>query len=124
MTPSTRPPLRGEIWFVNLPTDPPDKSARPVIVVSLDERNRHPRAATVLVVPLTTTLRESVTHIRLPPGETGLSEMSAAMAEDISVVRRISLIPSRYPLRRLSNTRICEIAARVTLAMGCSNFGQ
>ena len=45
-------PHQGEIWFVRIPTDPPDKNARPVIVVSLDARNQHPRASTVLVVPL------------------------------------------------------------------------
>ena len=50
-------PHQGEIWFVRIPTDPPDKNARPVIVVSLDARNQHPRASTVLVVPLSTTLQ-------------------------------------------------------------------
>jgi mRNA-degrading endonuclease toxin of MazEF toxin-antitoxin module len=50
-----RSPLRGEIWFVKLPTDPPEKNPRPLVVVSRDERNKHEKANTVMVVPLTTT---------------------------------------------------------------------
>jgi hypothetical protein len=67
-------PKRGEIWFVKFPSDPPEKNPRPVVIVSVDARNQHPRAETVLVVPLSTTLRDSPTHIRLQPGETGLGE--------------------------------------------------
>src|SRR2546430_10928917 len=67
-------PKRGEIWFVKFPSDPPEKNPRPVVIVSMDARNQHPRAETVLAVPLSTTLRESPTHIRLQPGETGLAE--------------------------------------------------
>jgi mRNA-degrading endonuclease toxin of MazEF toxin-antitoxin module len=48
-----RIPLRGEIWHVNLPTDPAEKNLRPVVIVSLDARNRHPGASTVPVAPLT-----------------------------------------------------------------------
>ena len=44
-----RMPSRGEIWYVKLPTDSPEKAARPVIIVSLDARNRHLGASTVLV---------------------------------------------------------------------------
>jgi mRNA-degrading endonuclease toxin of MazEF toxin-antitoxin module len=32
-------PRRGEIWFVKLHVDPPDKGLRPVLVVSVDARN-------------------------------------------------------------------------------------
>lgn len=50
-------PLRGEIWLAHLPTDRAAKRRRPVVIVSLDTRNRHERANTVLVVPLTTSIR-------------------------------------------------------------------
>jgi mRNA interferase MazF len=117
-----RTPLRGEIWFVQLPVDPPEKGRRPVVIVSLDARNRHERADTVLVVPLTTSIhREAPTHILLPAGETGLQTDSAAKAEDITVVRKQSLIEPRSRLRRLSDRRICELAARVGMAMGCAS---
>jgi mRNA interferase MazF len=113
-------PLRGEIWFIQLPTDPPDKGRRPVVIVSLDARNRHERASTVLVIPLTTSIhRESPTHVLLMAGETGLQADSAARAEDITVVRKSSLIAPHAALRRISNSRVCELAGKVSLAMGC-----
>jgi mRNA-degrading endonuclease toxin of MazEF toxin-antitoxin module len=112
-------PYRGEIWFAKMPTDPPEKGPRPVIVVSVDSRNRHERADTILVIPLTTTLRESETHLRLEPGETGFSESCAARAEDVAVISKKSLLAPRHQLRRLSHQRICELASLVRIAMGC-----
>jgi mRNA interferase MazF len=115
-----RTPLRGEIWFVQLPIDPPDKGRRPVVIVSLDARNRHERAATVLVVPLTTSIHKDFpTHVFLAAGETGLQSDSSARAEDITVVRKQSLVESRSSLRPLSHRRICELAEKVRLSMGC-----
>lgn len=111
-------PHRGEIWLVRIPTDPPDKNARPVIVVSLDARNQHPRASTVLVVPLSTTLSGFDTHVRLEPGETGLGEASEAQVENISTVRKASLMPSRSRLRSISAARLNQIASCIVLAMG------
>jgi len=114
-----RMPLRGEIWYVKLPTDPPEKAARPVIIVSLDARNRHPGASTVLVAPLTGSVeRDFETHIRLSPGETGL-HASAIRCEDLTVVKKEFLIEPRLPQRTLSNTRVCQIADAVRTAMGC-----
>lgn len=114
-------PLRGEIWFVQLPVDPPEKGRRPVVVVSLDVRNRHERADTVLVVPLTTSVhRNAPTHIFLASGETGLREDSAARAEDVTVVRKQNLVEPHGSLRRLSDRRVCELAHMVSVAMGCA----
>lgn len=112
--------MRGEIWFVQLPTDPPEKGRRPVVIVSLDARNRHERADTVLAVPLTTSIhKEAPTHVFLPAGETGLQSDSAARAEDITVIRKVSLVEPRTRLRRLADKRICELALKVRVAMGC-----
>jgi mRNA-degrading endonuclease toxin of MazEF toxin-antitoxin module len=114
-----RMPLRGEIWYVKLPTDPPDKSLRPVIIVSLDARNRHANASTVLVAPLTGSVeKEFETHIRLSPGETGL-HASSIRCEDLTVVKKEFLIEPKFPLRTLSSTRVCQIADKVRIAMGC-----
>jgi mRNA-degrading endonuclease toxin of MazEF toxin-antitoxin module len=114
-----RTPRRGEIWYIKLPTDPPDKAPRPVVVVSLDARNQHPRADTVLVAPLTGSVeKEFDTHIRLSPGETGLHP-SSVRAEDVTVVRKEVLIEPGTPLRTLTHTRICQIADAVRIAMGC-----
>jgi len=101
-----------------MPSDPSDKRARPVVIVSLNVRNQHPRASTVLVVPLSTTVRELDTHVRLEPGETGLAVPSEAQAENITTVRKESLVPSRSRLRTLSAGKLRQIARGVVLAMG------
>src|SRR5437667_11539359 len=88
-------PKRGEIWFVKFPSDPPEKNPRPVVIVSMDARNQHPRAETVLAVPLSTTLRESPTHIRLQPGETGLAEAATSKEEPIRRFGSKPLSPPR-----------------------------
>jgi len=120
LTPPGRSPLRGEIWFVQLHVDPPGKGRRPVVIVSVDARNRHERADTVLVVPLTSAIhRNAPTHVFLSAGETGLGSDSAARAEDVTVVRKQSLMEPEGRLRRLSDRRICELAERVSAAMGC-----
>jgi mRNA-degrading endonuclease toxin of MazEF toxin-antitoxin module len=117
---SSQTPLRGEIWFVQLPTDPPEKGRRPVVIVSHDARNRHERAETVLAVPLTTSIHKDVpTHVFLSAGETGLQSDSAARAEDLTVLRKASLVEPRSQLRRLSDKRIRELAGKVGIAMGC-----
>lgn len=114
-------PQRGEIWFTKLPTDPPEKGKRPVVIVSINARNSHPRADTVLVVPLSTSVHKSdvPTHMLLESGQTGLHERSVAKAEDIAVIRKTYLDPSRERLRMLSSTQVCELARKVELAMGC-----
>jgi len=115
---SAVPPRRGEIWFVRMPSDPPDKKPRPAVVVSVEARNRHPRADSVLVVPLSTTLGDVPTHLRLEPGETGLAEPCSAQAENITTVRKGDLAPMRGGGRTLGSVRIRQLASRVVLAMG------
>lgn len=121
MAPANKPPLRGEIWFVQLPVDPPEKGRRPVVIVSLDARNRHERADTVLVIPLSTSIHKAdhPTHVFLAAGETGLPEDSIARAEDITVVRKANLVEPRSGLRNMSHRRICELSEMVKIAMGC-----
>jgi len=121
MTPLQRMPSRGEIWFTQLATDPPEKGRRPVLIVSSEARNRHPRAETVLVAPLSTSVHkaDSPTHMLLVGGETGLQEDSIVRAEDISAIRKTALIEPRVGLRRVSDRRICELAVMVRIAMGC-----
>lgn len=114
-------PQRGEIWFTKLPTDPPEKGKRPVVIVSVNARNNHPRASTVLVVPLSTSVHkdEIPTHLVLEPGQTGLHDRVIAKAEDVSVVLKAELETARERLRSLSSTQICDLAKKMELAMGC-----
>ena len=113
-----RPPQRGEIWFVRLPTDPPEKRERPVVVVSMDARNMTERATTVLVVPLSTSPPRLPWHIALEPGETGLAEASTLQAENITTVRKTSLAEPRQRLRRVSERMLERVAQGVLMAMG------
>src|ERR1051325_667072 len=109
-----RTPLRGEIWFLASPLDPPGKGKRPVIIVSVDRRNRHERALSVLVVPVTSTIHKLFpTHLFFPSGETGLQLDSVARAEDIMAVRKERLLEPRQGLRQISGLRICELAEMV-----------
>ena len=120
MPPPQRLPRRGEIWWTNFPADPPDKGKRPVIIVSPDGRNQHPRATSVLVIPLSTSIqRLGPAHLLLRAGETGLAADSAAQADSISAVRRESLSEPRPTQRTLTNTKICQLATLVRTAMGC-----
>ena len=115
-------PLRGEIWFAELYFDPPEKGRRPVIIVSLDVRNRHERVNTVLAIPLSTSIHKDFpVHLLLPAGETGLQSDSIARAEDIAVVLKADLVEPRSRLRQISHTRICELANKVSIAMGCAD---
>ena len=91
------------------------------MIVSVDARNRHPMADTVLAVPLSTSVHRAdvPTHVLLPAGETGLQADSIARVQDVSALRKISLVESKARLRQLSDKRICELASKVRVAMGC-----
>lgn len=117
-TKPAKPPQRGEIWYVKVPSDPPDKDPRPVVVVSIEARNVHDRASTVLVVPLSTTPAKMASHISLSPGETGLSEPSTLQCESITTVRKESLREPREKLRRLPEGVIGKVAKGVLIALG------
>ncbi len=112
---------RGEIWFLQLPTDPTEKGRRPVIIVSSEARNIRDSADTVLVIPLSTSVHkaDTPTHLLLLAGETGLPADSIARAEDITTVRKTQLVPPRFGLRIVSHRRICDLSSIVKIAMGC-----
>lgn len=121
MIPLMHYPQRGEIWWTRFPTDPPDKGRRPVIVVSADSRNRHPRATTVLVIPLSTSIHKlGPAQLLLRAGETGLREDSIAKAESICTVERAQLHEPVLGHRPISHTQICHLAGFVKTAMGCA----
>ena len=108
---------RGQIWAVHLPTDPPDKLPRPVLIVSSDGRNTHPHSTTVLVVPFHTTLTEVPIHIRFTPGETGLQNPSELRPENISMIDKASLV-SMSGTRTLSDRILRDVARNVVFSMG------
>jgi mRNA-degrading endonuclease toxin of MazEF toxin-antitoxin module len=121
MATAQRFPQRGEIWWTNFHTDPPEKGRRPVVVVSPDARNRHERATSVLVIPLSTSIhRLGPAHLLLQAGETGLRVDCAAQADNIAVVLRANLREPQPGQRVLSHTKICQLASLVKTAMGCA----
>ena len=83
-------PKRGEIYLVSLPGQPRDMKARPALIVSMDIRNR--LANDVIVVPISTTLRSSPTHVQLAKDEGGLHKLSLAKCEQITTIDKSFLV--------------------------------
>ena len=114
-----RTPQRGEIWWMHFATDSPGKN-RPAVIVSQNGRNAHPRADTVLAIPLSTSIQKlGPWHLLLRAGETGLREDSVAWAENVSTVSKEELVEPVAGHRALTNTQICRLAGLVRVAMGC-----
>jgi mRNA-degrading endonuclease toxin of MazEF toxin-antitoxin module len=114
-----RYPLRGEIWWVHFTLDGPGKN-RPAVIVSTDARNKHPRATTILAIPLSTSIHKpSLTHLVLKTGETGLREESVAWADNITTITKDQLVAKIEGHRPVTNARICALANLVKIAMGC-----
>jgi mRNA-degrading endonuclease toxin of MazEF toxin-antitoxin module len=112
-------PLLGEIWWAHFPTDEPGKN-RLAVIVSTNARNSHPRAETILAIPLSTSIQKlGPWHLVLRSGETGLREDSVAWAENIGVVAKNQLIERIQGHRPVTHTQICRLAGLVRLAMGC-----
>ena len=107
-------PRRGHLYWVQIP-DQPDAKRRPALVVSPDARNR--LANDVIVVPLSSVLREAPTHVRLRAREGGLLRPSMAKCEQITTLRRDRLVPR--PLGgHLAPARMVEIEKAVLRAIG------
>jgi mRNA-degrading endonuclease toxin of MazEF toxin-antitoxin module len=79
-------PRRGEVWPVDFPDD---TKSRPALIVSLDARNEFGNS--VLAVPLTTNLRPGPSHVFLPKGQGGITQISAARCENVSYVLKSRL---------------------------------
>ena len=84
-------PRRGEVWSVDLPSQPADRhTPRPALVVSVNVRNR--LAGDVLVVPLSMHLRALPTHVQLPAGIGGLRLDSMAKCEQVTCLDKQFLV--------------------------------
>ena len=114
MTLSDSYPRRAHLYWVRVPDEPRGKR-RPALVVSPDSRNR--LASDVIVVPISSVLREAPTHIRLRVGEGGLARPSVAKYEQITTLRRDRLLP-RALGGTLSAARMTEIEKAILRAIG------
>lgn len=107
-------PRRGHVHWVRIPDEPRGKQ-RPALIVSPDVRNR--LAGDVLVVPLSSVLREAPTHVRLRAREGGLPRASMVKCEQITTLRRDRL--SARPLGgALSAERMVEVERAILRAIG------
>src|SRR3989338_3653334 len=108
-------PQRGEICLVKLPGHPRDRNARPALVVSLDVRNR--LANDVMVVPLSTTLREAPTHVRIGQGEGGLDHVSMAKCEQLTTLDKEFLLRGPFA-GKIQDATMAEIERAIMRAIG------
>ena len=108
-------PKRGEIYLVNLPSKPKDVKNRPALVVSLDIRNK--LANDIIVVPLSTNLRPSPTHVLLQAGEGGLSKASMAKCEQVTTIDKSLLIRGPFS-GRVSDKKMNEIEKAIMISIG------
>jgi mRNA-degrading endonuclease toxin of MazEF toxin-antitoxin module len=108
-------PGRGEIYLVNLPSQPRDTKSRPALIVSLDVRNR--LANDVVVVPLSTNLRPSPTHVELSKGQGGLNRTSMVKCEQITCLDKSFLIRGPFS-GAISPVKMTEIETAIQRAIG------
>ena len=108
-------PQRGEIFLVKLLGHPRDRKARPALVVSLDVRNR--LANDVMVVPLSTTLREAPTHVQIEQGEGGLDHVSMAKCEQLTTIDKAFLLRGPFA-GKVRDATIAGIERAIMRAVG------
>jgi mRNA interferase MazF len=108
-TPATaaRVPRRGEIWYAHL-----DK-LRPVVVMHRDFAGRHLGA--VLAAPLTTTIRNIPTEVRLGP-EHGVDRQCVASLDNLTLLSR-----SRFERRigQLNEETMGHLCRALAVAVAC-----
>jgi mRNA interferase MazF len=86
-------PRRGEIWLADLRSTRGREQTgrRPVLVLSVDFFNAGP-ADLVVVLPLTSTLRDIPLHVKVRKGDGGTRSDSAILCEAIRSVSKERLI--------------------------------
>jgi mRNA interferase MazF len=100
---------RGEVHWLEVEDD----KRRPVLVLSPDPLVAALRK--VLVVPLTTTVRNVPTEVSLGPGD-GVPRESAANCNDVRAVPRTLLVKR---VATLGQDRMLEVCAALRRATGC-----
>ena len=108
-------PGRGEIYLVKLPGQPKDTKSRPALIVSVDVRNR--LANDVIVVPISTILRPSPTHVELAKGQGGLNRTSMVKCEQITCLDKSFLIRGPFS-GTIGPAKMTEIEIAIQRAIG------
>lgn len=100
-------PRRGDIWWADM-----DK-LRPVVVMHRDFAGRSLNA--ILVAPLTTTIRDIPTGVRLGPGD-GLDRDCMAALDQLTLLRKDRF---HQPIARLTEARMDELCRALATAVAC-----
>lgn len=103
-------PRRGEVWWCELP----QISRRPVVVLSRDVAI--PRLRRALVAPCTTNIRGLASEVRLEPGDDPVPRPSAVNLDSVESVAVAALV---HRLGRLSDDRMREICAALSVTVDC-----
>ena len=107
-------PRRGQLYWVTIPAEPTHKK-RPALVISAEPRNR--LATDVLVIPASTTLRPSPTHVRLKTGQGGVRKDSVLKCEQITTLPK-ELLSDEALGGPLSGRLMDEVERGVIRAIG------
>ena len=103
-------PARGEVWWCELP----EVGRRPVVVLSRDAAI--PRLRRTLIGPCTTTIRGLPSEVVLEPGEDPVPRRTAVNLDSIESVSLGTLV---HRLGRLSDDRMRQIFAAISVAVAC-----
>jgi mRNA interferase MazF len=101
------PPRRGEIWLADL-----DKR-RPAVIMHRDFAGRSLNA--ILVAPLTSTIRDIPTAVRLGP-EDGVDRDCIASLDTLTLVRKERLVRR---IGALTANRMTELCGALAVAVSC-----
>jgi mRNA interferase MazF len=101
------PPRRGEIWLADL-----DKR-RPAVIMHRDFAGRSLNA--ILVAPLTSTIRDIPTAVRLGP-EDGVDRDCIASLDTLTLVRKERLVRR---IGALTTNRMTELCGALAVAVSC-----
>ena len=109
-------PARGEIWTANLsPTQGHEQSgSRPVLIFSDDIYNQGP-SDLVVVIPITSTLRNIPIHVEIQPPEGGLRQPSRILCDQIRCIARQRLGTC---WGSISAATLAEVETRVRILLG------
>jgi len=103
-------PARGELWWCELP----EIGRRPVVVLSRDAAI--PRLGRALIAPCTTTIRGLGSEVMLEPEGDPVPRTSVA---NLDSVESVSLAVLVERLGRLSDDRMREVCAALSVAVAC-----
>lgn len=110
-------PQQGSIYLAKALKQADDTKKRPVLVISVDIRNRY--ASTVLVVPFSSDIAASAGNpcrILLPAGEGGLERDSAALCDLITTIEKRYL--ERGPYGHIEPASLHQVQQGVQIAIG------